>query len=646
MFAQIVVESFDYDVSVHLGNSGIIVGTVQVPYFSEFLSFTYNGAIGWNGAYTEPDNTMKGPFQAVAYSPSGNAAGYYGTDNPAYQYARYDASGFISIDPLSPLAVSDSGLVLGDNTKAADAHDSLAVFDGYAVRQLAPLVMKPYTGRIRFPRSPQVAWINANSDIVVSAEVKDDSDPINVQWIPETLLLENALLQNSDKPQTISIVHLPEDAILAAFNNNQVFAATAHTPVPMSDGTTNQQVVGGFAERTWFQAQNINLGFDPPIKGDQQPNGVSSVPDKFNDNWTSVISGAGSANSTNTNISFALLSSPVAPKLKVGVTNYNDPKGGASVGAIPINPIGDVTATIDATGKVATAMLNISVAGTASGATQQRANVVIKGTRNVLHVDVLPLQTIPINIWYLEDSRPMPGVTVAPGESDFRVAPVPPGFPTPAAIIKRLNDIYTPQAGINFVVGVKGVLDVPFDGATFNSSGWGPDINPNGVLDVQATSISSPEIQKVIQALGAGNLKVVNLVLLTKMSVTDLGDTPPGIKCSFVQSSPYGGAGSAYTMDVFLITCAHEIGHQLGLSTHTFLDSKSPKRHDQGLYPWQYYYFDGTAVPFPNREQPQAPNEKQRLIQALMKQETPSGDWRWIRHEDWEMANTSAQKLH
>jgi len=64
------------------------------------------------------------------------------------------------------------------------------------------------------------------------------------------------------------------------------------------------------------------------------------------------------------------------------------------------------------------------------------------------------------------------------------------------------------------------------------------------------------------------------------------------------------------------------------------------------LYPWQYYYYDGHPVLPTERGMPQAPNGKARLIQALMKQGTPPGDWEWIRHEDWELANDNAAKFN
>ena len=36
---------------------------------------------------------------------------------------------------------------------------------------------------------------------------------------------------------------------------------------------------------------------------------------------------------------------------------------------------------------------------------------------------------------------------------------------------------------------------------------------------------------------------------------------------------------------------------------------------------------------------------KTRLVHGLMSQDTPSGDWKWIRHEDWKFANDQAKNF-
>jgi hypothetical protein len=141
---------------------------------------------------------------------------------------------------------------------------------------------------------------------------------------------------------------------------------------------------------------------------------------------------------------------------------------------------------------------------------------------------------------------------------------------------------------------------------------------------------------------------MVNLILVRRIlnaGSDDLGQTVPGTNRSFVQTSYFENGTMGFGYQDFLITCAHEIGHQLGLSTHTLLDPNSPKKHDQGLFPKYDYYLDGGPVAEADRTKTPEADLHRRLLQALMTQGSSAGQWKWIRHEDWEVANDKASKL-
>lgn len=129
----------------------------------------------------------------------------------------------------------------------------------------------------------------------------------------------------------------------------------------------------------------------------------------------------------------------------------------------------------------------------------------------------------------------------------------------------------------------------------------------------------------------------VNLVLIGKFSNGHLGDTMPGTRCSFVATNTSNYPRLDYSD--FLISCAHEVGHQFGLSTHNLLDPLHPK-HDGGKYPEKECYLDGKPI------QTYLPGFVQGAMDsfkyALMSEQAAHGQWRWIRNEDWEKANDMA----
>ena len=67
--------------------------------------------------------------------------------------------------------------------------------------------------------------------------------------------------------------------------------------------------------------------------------------------------------------------------------------------------------------------------------------------------------------------------------------------------------------------------------------------------------------------------------------------------------------------------------------------------HDVRFFPMRDYFEDGLRVPLIERQKLPEQSAKRRLYYGLMSQETPAGDWKWIRHEDWKQANKKATRF-
>lgn len=352
-----------------------------------------------------------------------------------------------------------------------------------------------------------------------------------------------------------------------------------------------------------FFADNINLGFDLPISGDKGlylPN-YTSLPGDDNDHkewWTVVARTATTLTSNvNTNIRVVFESDAHAQNFKLVVpTNSQD--------LITVSPPSGTALT------AAETLLTITGKNPTPVDQRRRAEIQIKSKSGnalvrTLNVDLLPVRKIKLGIYFVSD-YPM-------GGSEIPVA-----FQKAGEIIGRLNDVFK-QACVEFEIGQTGIRDIYFDK------------NQDGALE---GSRFSSEWTAIASESFSDKL---NLLIVRKISnrIGDFGvcpsdDHPDRV---VVETKEFEG-GSPDDFELFLMTCAHEIGHALGLSTRN-RDPVFPHigSHDSGAFPSAEYYLDGSRVTDPSSTAP-------KMNGALMRK--AKGKWRWIRQEDWKEANDNA----
>lgn len=333
---------------------------------------------------------------------------------------------------------------------------------------------------------------------------------------------------------------------------------------------------------------------------------------------------------TNTIVNLEVGSAAAAQELEFRIRNETD------TGFVTTSPYVDI-----APKEPTTAKTSLTITGkNFTGSTIKEIPIwlVDKDSPNValkkLNVMVLPPRTLSVGVYTLEDSNS--------SQTKFATSPVVTP-PSPTQTINVLNDVFK-QAGIQFTLHSYGAKTYPYDTraidippVAYNPAG--PLRTPDGILDH-------------IERIALHNSDVFN----------SLFPAPAGRRIFYVKNSgmTYSAPWSAYMIRgdasglVFAGDAdgwaapagAHEIGHNLGLSTAM---DDGTGRHDLPPYP------PGVDGDNPNGQSPQYPGSPHHLkpAYALMASGEPFSvtfadsvlPWlhgRWMRHEDWELANTNA----
>ena len=226
----------------------------------------------------------------------------------------------------------------------------------------------------------------------------------------------------------------------------------------------------------------------------------------------------------------------------------------------------------------------------------------IKGTTYALatlHVHVLPPRIIHFNVFHASDEGP----------GRVPASAIPAGVPSPTALATELNDTYWEQTNVHFIANA---ANNPFvlstcDGS-FASNGacyYGFNANGHATVTVEQNIIIN-QLQPKAQQAGIGYAEALNIIIV-KNVIRHAPRTEVNGITEFADRYPFLDATAP------LSTFAHETGHCLMLATRN--DAGDNAHQDNGM----------------------APDQKRPLMFP-----TNLNRGRWLRQEDWRLANDYA----
>jgi hypothetical protein len=282
-------------------------------------------------------------------------------------------------------------------------------------------------------------------------------------------------------------------------------------------------------------------------------------------------------------------------------------------------------------GQYSAGKIDLSIEGKGSGAGIEpvAAKLVLKDTDQEiarLNIIVLPLRNeIAVRVYVIED----PTSTGTKFSTAPMITP-----PSNQLILDTLNDSFR-QAGVRFKIDAGST-------STSNPTNIEYDDNDDGLMSQseQETHVAPSNIDPNFDGIRVYFVKNSGFPYpqAPQHMVRGFANPPgqPPHNFNFVANS------NGYTH----LVVAHEIAHNLGLSL-----ANEEGGHDQPPYPKEVIGDNpnGVAPVFPGVPHKSKPND------ALLQAGTPEGQgvsfrlpWihgRWIRHEDWEMANDTAKNL-
>ena|GEM_PF-5147193 len=552
---------------------------------------------GWQVSFANPPMAVLGQaFSASSVSRSGVFAG----SGDGYSHLLWSAPGGFRPLPGPPYGVNDRSQVVGEldptNPASYDANGYPLgfYFEGTTHQVFQNLLPARFRQAIRSAIPYQISEVASPAVsplIYFSAEsLTDEGDtwaPQNfLWWRDETGVPQIARVRAEFQAEDVVIYadDLAADGSVATVKN----VAGAERPLLATDIS--------------FRADDIRLGFDLPIEGDKEPprTGDDTHQPEW---WTKVARAPGSALTPNVNSNIRVVFKSAAAASNYRIVVPESSRALIDVSPSPTASLGQET------------LLTITGKDPVPLDQRRQARIQIKAKKGnadvrTLDVDLLPVRKIKIGVYFVKGW--------SASNSD-----IPEAFKIAGTIVDRLNEIFQ-QACVEFELGHTGDLISGFD---LN----GDDALDCGQFSVEKNTLLLPQNTTLPDRL---NLLIVRNILddFGSVGVTPTIENPDR---SIVESLYFETAGSD-GIELFLTTCAHEIGHALGLSTRnrSLSEGSSNFRHDSGAYPSAYYHLDGTRVNDPGSAMP-------RMDGALMKQR--GGKWRWMRHQDWKKANDNAE---
>ena len=169
-----------------------------------------------------------------------------------------------------------------------------------------------------------------------------------------------------------------------------------------------------------------------------------------------------------------------------------------------------------------------------------------------MHVDLLPAHRIPIGIYFVND--PSVAATTIPAAFTG----------TAATIITRLNEVFR-QACVEFVLARVAMLPVGYDTDHDGLYDAPPVMSPPGTHTERDKLLDNTELR----LSGKLNLLIVrDIASPDNIGITPERNTLTVPNRSIVETAYFETANpAAPKLELFYLTCVHEIGHALGLST-------------------------------------------------------------------------------
>ncbi len=464
-------------------------------------------------------------------------------------------------------------------------------------------------------------------------------------WVAGTFVFE----KKDNKEPTIQEISLPsvDDATLGQPRPMDVAFTAPTVPGPFAgmvgggDAPTTATAPGGAAAAApagrkpaivpdfEFRSMDIVKGFDPFLAGDVHFDGDSSTEDPIDDKinprewWTSVCqtpTPTPAIRDLNLNNHLALVF-PGGVKIAKDYELVVEP----SVPVPPGDPLKNSSNWITFTDISPLAAGNqLEIKGKAYVPTEiGKAKLLLRQistatTQAVLKVMVLPHQQLRLAMWDVYH----------PGRAGTTVG----SHSTAADVLKAANEAFA-QACISFVPPTEPPAWVP--------APIPYDVNPaDDVFDDWDPTEFSAMASKLNQEYN--NFAEANLLCLHTFKPADfLGITSLGGPISFLNGSKLPDFGE------FTFTAMHELGHQMSLGTRAIpnWNNKQAKNHDDGNWPKAYALKSGRLPTF---------SISSHLVTARSLMTTGYYPYStsgrtgimstfWLRHEDWEAANTTAK---
>lgn len=386
-----------------------------------------------------------------------------------------------------------------------------------------------------------------------------------------------------------------------------------------------------------FWSKDIEKGFDPPMAGDvhveYQYNPVtkryvelSRVRDEDNPEWwtsvcsVSVAGAAGIVGDLNVNN-------------HIEVVFEND----AQAGLCEIIPTPASREFIDVIDNGMVTRTALTITGKASAGTErQNAEICVypksgvegaQGQRQAkpgvlplakLKVMVMPKINLKLAVWKIPSDPLNPTASI-------------PAVVNPAAILQETNRAFRQACVVFTAVPAPSVVSSAYDSRQpFNYLNTEP---MPGSQSEEYDETFKLETDVKNHAVTNSGLAEVNLAIvrsITAESAFALHVTRIDAQMSFISASrPARGPVSSLDFGLFCLECAHEIGHQLRLSTRR-TGPTIPENHDIGIFPYPKH--------------PQSDNEYLGTGLLMPGEKSPQSKV-WLRHEDWVAAWKSAQAL-